>query len=352
MTLRPFELGDTDLAARLDEMVDVTFADLTSQFMLLPRGDAFVTYEQFRDGYEALRMATNGFVDVTPHTCWSALRTNALAFIVFRTIIGVSPPEWQDLTAEETGSVFPSNTARSLEGKVKRDPAFFVDGAGRTDLNVERVTRMLTAACEVLGRGAGEAADGLVHRLEKIDTLEGLPSLRHVAQHDVPYAVLLYERFLGRPYASHRDAVSELVGEVMESAIEEQLAVARIPFRKTRRAERVPGFEQAPDFFIPDELAPRIIIEAKITGDDGTARDKVARILRLAEMRDTRERRGESSWQLIACIDGRGFSVRRQDLRDLLTATKGKVFTANSLDSLVACTDLADFVPRSPGSGH
>lgn len=36
----------------------------------------------------------------------------------------------------------------------------------------------------------------------------------------IPYAVLLYEHYLGRPFASHRDGVSELVGDVMESAIE------------------------------------------------------------------------------------------------------------------------------------
>lgn len=39
----------------------------------------------------------------------------------------------------------------------------------------------------------------------------------------------------------------------MESAIEEHLNQARIPARKTKRAQRVPGFEQAPDFFVPDE---------------------------------------------------------------------------------------------------
>ena len=64
---------------------------------------------------------------------------------------------------------------------------------------------------------------------------------------------------------SHRDSVSEMVGDVMESAIESRLSHARITFRKTRRAERVPGFEQAPDFFVPTEVAPAAIIEGKIT---------------------------------------------------------------------------------------
>ncbi|MHB1712895.1 MAG: hypothetical protein ACYCV7_16115, partial [Acidimicrobiales bacterium] len=163
---------------------------------------------------------------------------------------------------------------------------------------------MLQTACGVINLGAVTVPDGLVHRLDKFDTVHGLVSVRHAAQEHVPYAVLLHERFLGRPYASHRDAVSELVGDVMESAI-----------------------------------------EAKITGDDGTARDKVARILRLAHMRDERETSDQTAYQVIACIDGRGFGVRQQDCRDLLRPTRGKVFSANTLGDLIAYSDLVDFVP-------
>ena len=110
----------------------------------------------------------------------------------------------------------------------------------------------------------------------------------------------------------------------MESAIEERLSRARITFRKTRRAERVPGFEQAPDFFVPTEIAPAAIIEAKITGDDGTARDKVTRVQNLAKMRDDRLRAGDSGFEVIACVDGRGFRIRREDMRKMLVATKGR----------------------------
>ncbi|MEU1886030.1 hypothetical protein ABZ491_11185 [Micromonospora rifamycinica] len=343
--LRPYQLSDVHLSERLDDMVSVTFADLTSQFMLLPRGSAFVAYEEFLAGYEAVRQATGGFAVVSVDRFWDALRKNALALVAIRCILGVSPPEWEDLTFEETGVRLPSNWARGLDGKVKRNHTFFTSSTGRTALTVERTTLLLRSACSALSNGAEEAPEGLIHRLEKIDTRGGLESVRYVAQQHVPYAVLLYERYLGRPFASHRDSVSELVGDVMESAIEEQLTSQRIPFRKTRRAERVPGFDQAPDFFVPDELAPSVIIEAKITGDDGTARDKVSRILRLASMRDQRIADGRRGFQVVACIDGRGFGVRRQDLKDLLVATRGKVFTASSLGDLVDNTDLHTFRP-------
>jgi len=205
---------------------------------------------------------------------------------------------------------------------------------------------LVSVAVDYITRGAPPGAADVVHRLNKIDSAEGLVSLRHAANQHVPYAVLLYERYLGRPFASHRDSVSELVGDVMESAIEERLAKARITFRKTRRAERVPGFEQAPDFFIPTEVAPAAIIEAKITGDDGTARDKVSRVLNLATMRDKRERDGHPTFELIACIDGRGFRVRREDMRKMLLATRGKVFTLATLDRLIDNSRLCEFLPR------
>lgn len=345
--VRPYQVSPDQLEVDLESLVSTTFEDMSSQFVLLPRGDAFVSYEEFRDGYEALRLATDGFTDVTPETCWNALRKNALAFIVLRAILGVSPPEWEDIAREEVGLKIPTNSMRALEGKIKRDNQFFSKRAGQTKLTRERVTGMLLAACKILTRESVEAPDGFIHRLDKVDTQNGLESVQRVMLEHIPYAVLLYERFLGRPFASHRDSVSELVGDVMESAIENLLVKAGIPFRKTKRAERVADFEQAPDFFIPDEIAPRIIIEAKVTGDDGTTRDKVARILRLAYMRDAREAEGKPSYELIACIDGRGFTVRRQDMRDLMKATRGKIFTLNTLSDLIPHTGLAAYATPS-----
>jgi hypothetical protein len=155
--------------------------------------------------------------------------------------------------------------------------------------------------------------------------------------------MLLYERFLGRPFAGHRDSISELVGAVIENAVEERLREAKISFRKTKRAERVEGFDQSPDFIIPDEWNPQVVIEAKITEDDGTARDKVTRIQHLAEISRRRRLEAQSAFQVIACIDGRGFGVRRADMEKLLEATQGKVFTLKTLDYLVESTALKEF---------
>ena len=142
---------------------------------------------------------------------------------------------------------------------------------------------MIRRGCGNSGHGSWRrTAQGLFTGSTRSIPSDGIESLQSIADLGVPYAVLLYERFLGRPFASHRDAVSELVGEVVESAIKDVLTAAKVSFRETRRAERITGFDQAPDFIIPDEFNPVALIEAKLTEDDGTARDKVTRVQRLA----------------------------------------------------------------------
>ncbi len=202
---------------------------------------------------------------------------------------------------------------------------------------------MIRAAVTILEHGIGDVDRDLVlHRLDKVDTADGIRGIRPVADLGVPYAMLLYERFLGRPFAGHRDSVSELVGDIVESAIEDVLSKVGVSYRKTKRAERIAGFDQAPDFIIPDEFNPSVVIEAKLTEDDGTARDKVARVQRLRTLREESGR----TYDMVACIAGRGFKVRRNDMRRLLQATDGKVFTLESIEHLVKYTRIKEFVTR------
>ena len=344
--IRPFEIAAPDLQDRLEELVDATFSDIQSQFLVLPRGDNFVGYPGFQAAFEILRRQTDAFDDFTESSVWRALRENSLCFCVIRTILGMSPPEWADLARSDRDSDITQGYARGLEGRCRSDRVYargLVRPRHSKALN--RMEALISVAVEYIARGAPPGAADTVHRLDKVDTSHGLESLRHVASQHVPYAMLLYERYLGRPFATHRDAVSEQVGDVMETAIEEHLSRARIIFRKTKRAERIPGYEQAPDFFVPDEFNPSVIIEAKITGDDGTARDKVARIERLTRMRNDRRREGKPDFEVVACIDGRGFGVRREDMRSLITNTDGKVFTLATLDQMVAHTRLQEFLP-------
>ena len=339
----PFDVAAGEIGDRVDELVGVTFADLQSQFLVLPRGSGFIEFADFQEAYETLKAETGAFTEVTVERLWSAVVADALALLVVRTMLGFSPPEWAEVAKSQTNTTIPQDAARNLDRRVRQERRLFAGSGVMETLTGRRARALLEVAVLLLTEGAPSQRRDLLHRLAKADTADGLASLQNAANLHVPYAMLLYERYLGRPYASHRDAVSELVGDEMENAIEAQLAGRNITHRRTGRAERVEGFEQAPDFFVPTEFAPAVIIEAKLTNDDGTARDKVARLLRLAQMRDERERSGSPSFEVVACVDGRGFGVRRQDMRDLIVATRGKVFTFATLDRLVDATRLQEF---------
>ena len=140
--------------------------------------------------------------------------------------------------------------------------------------------------------------------------------------------------------------MSELVGNVVENAIEDVLSRAAISFRKTRRAERLPGFDQAPDFVVPNEFNPQVVIEAKLTEDDGTARDKVTRVQHLVSLSLEGQPSGEPKFEVVACIAGRGFGVRREDMKKLLLSTRGKVFTLQNVGQMAEHTRLAEFCSR------
>ena len=260
-----------------------------------------------------------------------------------RSILGLTPPEWAYLASQRKGIPVTQGFARTLDRNVRMQPikAIKCDGLTR-----DRLAAMLEVACDLMEEGCPLPNVATIHRLQKADTIGGLKTITSLAAMGAPYAMLLYERFLGRPFAGHRDSVSELVGDYLESAIEQVLTKAGISFRKTKRAERVQGFDQAPDFIIPDEFSPHVIIEAKITEDNGTARDKVTRIQHLGQLSVEGASPGQQNYQVIACIAGRGFGVRREDMKKMLLATRGKVFTLKTLGRLVECSDLAKFATK------
>ena len=344
---RPFELSQEELEIRIEEMVSATFNDLSSEFLLMPSGTNFVRYPEFQAAYEALKKSTGGFQDFSLEAVKKALQNNSLVFGVLRSVLGLTAPEWAELARTELGSDITQGAARGIDKDCKTTDYYQKLIARNSAVKtIERINALISIAIQYIEKGAPPEQDGVIHRMAKFDTTFGLESLEHATKENVPYAVLLYERYLGRPFATHRDAVSELVGEVMENAVEQRLREAGVSYRKTGRAERIPGFGQAPDFCIPDEINPVVIIEAKITSDDGTARDKVTRMKELETQRNKHVREGKPPYEVVACIDGRGFRQRRADMHDLLLRLNGKVFTAASLDRLIPNTRISEFVSR------
>ena len=340
----PFEVSFDELRSDPDAYVDAVFDCLESEFMVMPRGQGFVEFSTFESGYETLKRATRGFRDVNPDAVTSAVSNAPVVLLVLRCMLGFTPPEWAEYATRQTGVQITQSAARSLDRRIRMNAERSLASLG--SVTKERIGALITAACHLLRAGTPTVPGDSLHRFDKADTREGLTSVRSIADLGVPYSVLLYERFLGRPFAAHRDSVSELVGNLVESAIEDVLRRSGISNRKTGRAERLPGFDQAPDFIVPSEFNPRVVIEAKLTEDDGTARDKVTRVQHLASL-SLRDRPADRPrFEVVACIAGRGFGVRREDMRKLLLATRGKVFTLQNMKQLVEYTRLREFRTR------
>jgi len=287
-----------------------------------------------------LKAATDGFSKLDSDKVYPVTVSEPISIVVLRSMLGFTPPEWGYVTMQRTGVPVTQGFVRSLDRKVRMAPGAKLNTNGVTK---ERLKAMIQTACELLSAGAPEVKMDQLHRLNKADTKQGVSSIKNLSRIGAPYAMLLYERMLGRPFAGHRDSVSDIIGDSLESAIEDVLTKANLSFRKTKQAERIEGFDQTPDFIIPSEFNPQIVIEAKITEDDGTARDKVTRIQHLGELSLAGRSEDNPKYEVIACIGGRGFGVRREDMKKMILATRGKVFTAKTLDRLVEFTRLREF---------
>ena len=336
----PFEVSLEEILRNRESYVDAVFSCMESEFLVMPKGAGFVKYPVFERGYEALKTATAGFSVLDPDKVFPLTASEPISIVVLRTMLGFTPPEWGYITTQRTDVSVTQGFTRSLDRKVRMEPEKELSINSVTE---ERLKAMVQTACQLLSGGVPDVDPDQLHRLDKADTKQGIDSIKNLAGIGVPYAMLLYERFLGRPFAGHRDSVSELIGDSLESAIEDVLTKAGISFRKTKRAERIEGFDQTPDFIIPSEFNPQVIIEAKITEDDGTARDKVTRIQHLGELSLAGRSENNPKYEVIACIGGRGFGVRREDMKKMILATRGKIFTAKTLDRMVECTRLKEF---------
>jgi len=342
----PFEAEFSEIVAAPDAFIAAVFSSLASEFLTMPKGEGFVEYPAFEAGYEALKMATGGFETFTASHVLPAVMDTPICMIVLRSMLGFTPSEWAYLAAQKVGPELNQGFARTLDRRLRLTPLKPLKPSAE---QLRRIKAMVEVACELLNQGCPGVREDQLHRLNKADSVGGLPALRNLATIGAPYAMMLYERFLGRPFAGHRDSVSELVGDGLENAIEEQLIRAGISFRKTKRAEKIAEFDQAPDFMIPSEFNPKVIIEAKITEDDGTARDKATRVQHLESISRRGVAQGEPpKFEVIVCIAGRGFGVRKEDMRKLIEATRGKVFTPKTLGRLVECSALSAYATKSP----
>ena len=339
----PFEATEEQLQINIEHYIDGFINSLQSFFMVMPRGSDFLEFARFQKAYDTLSEHTEDFHDFSEQAALSATQEDPLVLVVLRTILGLSPPELAFIASLSSTVDISQGDARRLDKRARQGLSLFARTSSTTQ---SKVKALVTTAVDLISKGSPRVNKSVIHRLDKFDTADGLMTVQEAAQKGASYAVVLYERLLGRPFATHRDSVSELVGDVLEQALANKLRGRSIPCYQPRAAERFEDMDQAPDFFIPEKVSPRVILEAKLAEDDGTARDKVTRVQHLAELRDIRARSGTSTFEVVACVDGRGFGIRREDVRKLLLATKGKLFNLETVEHIVDHTSLKDFVTQ------
>ncbi len=336
-------------AQNLDAVIDPAYQDrargvlatLQSYFLEMPRGKSFCERGDFQRGYDVLRGPTGAVADLSGEALLRGIEKEPRVWLVLRSIVGMSPGEAGYMAMEEASlrgqSLYVDQAAmREIDLRARRGEAllFATPPRGAKQREFDATLRnVVPLLADVISRDVPSVDADKVHRLDKFDTSGGQATLQKAFKTDmVPYSELLYERLLGRPYATHRDSVSATVGHIIEGAINDLCRRHRIDGRPTRSREAVPGFEQAPDFLIPT-MNPKVIIEAKLTEDDGTARDKAARLQTLRQYENERPKNKRRT--IIAVIDGRGFSHRIADLNRMLTACEGHVYTLGELEMLV-----------------
>jgi len=189
---RPFELSQEELETRIEEMVSATFDDLSSEFLLMPSGTAFVRYPEFQAAYEALKKGTGGFQNLSPETVKMALQENSLVLGVLRSVLGMTAPEWAELARTELDSDITQGAARGIDKGCKTIDYYQKLIARNSAVKtIERIDALIRVAIQYIEKGAPPEQDGVIHRLAKFDTTFGLESLGHAARENAPYAVLL-----------------------------------------------------------------------------------------------------------------------------------------------------------------
>src|SRR5262245_19822998 len=99
----PFEVTFEQIQADPEPFVSAVFSSLESEFLVMPKGEGFVEYSTFAEGYENLKRITQAFSFVTTPEVFNQVLSTTICFIVLRAIMGFTPSEWAYVTTQRTG---------------------------------------------------------------------------------------------------------------------------------------------------------------------------------------------------------------------------------------------------------
>jgi hypothetical protein len=135
-----FQADYSNPTLNFDALIDEVFGELQSAFIEMPKGEGFIDYPIFQQGYQALKRTTDAFADVTTETVMGAIKEAPIAFIVLRCILGFTPPELAYITSELTDVAVDQGAARGIDRKMRVSPPNPWKAGVLTD---QRVTAMV-----------------------------------------------------------------------------------------------------------------------------------------------------------------------------------------------------------------
>jgi len=299
---------------------------LSPLYHVVPWSDWILDDDRFAQIFARTVELVGDFSAVTADGIARILAVYPASLMMFRLVTGYTWAELSDILLAKLSFRLSSQKLQQIERANKID-----DIPGRLP---DRAFEQLGIAIFGIVEGTlmplpdELGAAGFRSRQYKVDTLDGWSAVQACVSGGVSYSHLLYERYTGRPFAYVRDALSERKGDILEDALEALLKEHGIPYDRITD-NSIPGFEQAPDFAIPNRKAPTVVIESKLAEDGGTARDKASRIERL------RHTCNERNILLVALIDGKGFRRFNDVLFPIIRNTTGHTYTLETLDHIL-----------------
>jgi hypothetical protein len=315
-------------------------------FHLIPRGAAMAPEDEFTRAYKVLAEETRHFADVSLATLGAALSRDPTTLAPLRMIVGFTHNE----LAVAVGLLDPTQALSGTRLKTfERRPRPAKESAPRAAL-IQALAATVIAVMEREILAVPEASVEVFHsKLDKRDTREGWSGVARDAREGVPYAALLYQRYVGGVWRQVQDAYSEVKGDsLLERPLSALFDRERIPYHHSDRGAsgatetaQLFGINPGPDFLLP-ATGPTVVIETKVGEDGGTVRDKAARIRTLAQ---AAAQRG-----LIPCavIDGKGWRERPAALVDVVIATGGRTFSLNTLEHVLGIPEVAALRHTAP----
>ena len=112
-----------------------------------------------------------------------------VVFIVLRTVLGFTPPEWAYVTTQRGGVEVTQGAIRALDRKIRMGPLtpLRLRGASRT----RDYAPLSARPASFLVEGSPNVPSDILHRLDKADTKLGLASIQPLTDLGVPYAMVL-----------------------------------------------------------------------------------------------------------------------------------------------------------------